>query len=293
MDLRQLEYFVTVAEEHHFARAAHRLHVSQPSVSQQIKSLERELGVPLFERSSRAVSLTPAGSDILPLAVELLADARRLQLHAAGSARRVSGRVRIGFLADEYTNTSGDQLIAAIREAHPGLTIEFHQIGFAEQFSALVDAQVDVSFVMGPVPGSLLAVPLFQSPRLLAVSRAGSGSDWTSGGGAYSGAAVVLPNQITDHDWRRAWTPPGSATAQVFVVGESSMEAMLSAVGDGRGVCLVPEYVSRYYPQPAVRFLTIPDLEPCSVEVAVVRARIAEPAIAAFIRVAEGLTSRD
>lgn len=290
MDLRQLEYFVAVAQERHFARAAARLHVAQPSVSQQIKALESELGVSLFERTSRAVSLTPAGSDILPLATQLLADARRLRQHAERGARRVAGRVRIGFLADEYANSIGDRFIASIRREHPRLTIEFHQVGFAEQYSALQDGQVDVSFVMGPVPESLTAVALFTSPRLLAVSRASTTPDRTPGGGTeFAGAAVVFPNQITAHEWRRAWTPPDSAGAQVFVVGEDSMEAMLSAVGAGRGVCVVPEYVSRYYPQPGVRFLTVEGLEPCPVEVAALRSRQLEPLIAAFIGVAKGL----
>jgi DNA-binding transcriptional LysR family regulator len=90
MELRQLEYFVAVAEELHFSRAAERLHVAQPSVSEQIRALERELGLALFERSSRAVMLTAAGRDLLPLAVELLKGADELRLHAAQTARRLA-----------------------------------------------------------------------------------------------------------------------------------------------------------------------------------------------------------
>ena len=290
MELRQLEYFVTVASELHFARAAAKLHVAQPSVSQQIKALETELGVLLFERSSRAVTLTPAGSDLLPLAIRLISDARRIQLHAQRSARQMVGRVRIGFLADEYANSTGDGFIASIRREHPRLTVEFQQIDFAEQFTALSDGEVDVSFVMGPVPSSMVSVPLLSSARLLAASRAGVRSSLTDDDvSEFAGASVVMPDQMADHAWRRDWTPPSSAAAQIFVVGEGSMEAMLSAVGAGRGVCVVPEYVSRFYPQPGVAFLTVAGLGPCSVEVAALRSRQGEPLVAALIRVAEGL----
>ena len=293
MELRQLEYFVTVANELHFARAAARMHVAQPSVSQQIKALEAELGVLLFERSSRGVTLTPAGSDLLPLASRLLSDAHRIQQHAQRSARRMAGRVRIGFLADEYANSTGERFIASIRREHPRLTVEFQQIDFAEQFTALSDGEVDVSFVMGPGPGSMVSVPLLSSPRLLAASRVNARpTQLEVEPSDFAGASVVMPNQMTDHAWRRDWTPPGSAATHVFVVGESSMEAMLSAVGAGRGVCVVPEYVSRFYPQPGVAFLPVAGLPPCSVEIAALRSRQAEPLIGAMMRVAEGLPAR-
>jgi DNA-binding transcriptional LysR family regulator len=295
MELRQLEYFVAVAEELHFARAAARLHVAQPSISQQIKTLEHELGLQLFLRSSRAVSLTPAGADILPLASRLIADARRLQQHAEQSARRITGTVRIGFLADEYAHPASERLIAAIRRQHPRLRVEFQQIDFAEQYTSLQDAGVDISFVMDPVPPSFVSVPLFESPRLLAVNQAAMPLAQSEAiGDEFTGASVVLPNQMTSHEWRRAWTPASSAAAQIFVVGESSMEAMLSAVGAGRGVCVVPEYVSRYYPQPGVSFLTVDGLAPCSVEVAALRSRKVDPLVAAVIGVArDSLTRSD
>jgi DNA-binding transcriptional LysR family regulator len=287
VELRQLEYFVAVAEERHFTRAAARLHVAQPSVSQQIKTLERELAVTLFDRSNRTVALTPAGSEILPLATQLLSDARRLRQHAELSARRLAGRIRIGFLADEYTHPVADRFIGSIRTKHPDLTFEFHQVGFTEQYAALDDAQVDVAFVAGPVPEPYAAVPLFKTERLLAVSRAGAEDGSDARHGDFAHTAVVLPNQITDETWRVEWTPPRSAPTQTFVVGENSMEAMLSAVGAGRGVCIVPEYVSRYYPQPAVRFLALRELAPCAMAIAALGSRLNEPAIGALLHEAQ------
>src|SRR6187399_2121557 len=127
MELRQLEYFVAVAEDLNFSRAAARLHVAQPSISAQIKSLEEDLGVLLFERSSKAVALSPAGLDLLPLARELLDDARQLREQASLSARRLGGKLRIGFLADEYASPTGERVMAAMRRQHPRIGIEFHQ----------------------------------------------------------------------------------------------------------------------------------------------------------------------
>src|SRR5260370_33646658 len=96
VELRQLTYFVAVAEELSFGRAADRLHIVQPAVSQQCRRLERELGVPLFDRSSRHVGLTAAGERLLPEARAVLAAARRARQIATGIAAGAEGILRVG-----------------------------------------------------------------------------------------------------------------------------------------------------------------------------------------------------
>ena len=95
MEIRQLAYFVTVADELSFGRAAERLHIVQPAVSQQIRRLERELGVPLFDRSSRHVRLTAAGERLLPEARAVLAAAGRVRQVAADAAAGADGILRV------------------------------------------------------------------------------------------------------------------------------------------------------------------------------------------------------
>lgn len=292
MELRQLEYFVAVANELHFGRAAANLHVAQPSVSQQIKALEIELGVHLLDRTSKAVALTSAGSDLLPLATELLADAKHLQRVAQTSARRVGGQIRIGFLGDEYAQPRAERLFASIRRHHPRLVIEFSQVDFAEHHRALETGEVDVAFVFGPAPDSIATVPLFEWPRFLAVSKSLADRHPDDIGSRLGEEPVALPIQMSSHAWRVGWTPTSQASGPTYVVGEESMENMLAVVGAGRAICVVPEYVARFYPQPGVTFLTVEDVGPCIVGIGAMRSRIGEPHIEAVLKIAESVTHK-
>src|SRR3954468_3874409 len=100
MELRQLRYFVAVAEELHFRRAAERLYVAQPAVSEQVRKLERNLGVQLFERTHRSVSLTEAGAALLDEARGVLRLTEVARHAAVGANERVAMRLRVGYLPD-------------------------------------------------------------------------------------------------------------------------------------------------------------------------------------------------
>src|SRR5919201_4780440 len=124
LDLRLVEYFIAVAEELHFGRAAERLHIAQPSLSQQIRRLEAQLGVRLLERDSRNVELTPAGEVLLREGRKLLRDAERT-LRAARSAS--TRELRVGF----YGTAGSELLPETLREfaaLHPSVTVSIHEL---------------------------------------------------------------------------------------------------------------------------------------------------------------------
>jgi DNA-binding transcriptional LysR family regulator len=292
VELRQLEYFVAVARELHFGRAAEKLHVAQPSISQQIKALEGELGVQLFERTSKAVSLTGSGAELMPLAAKLLDDAAHIRRLAQISARRLTGEIRIGFLADEYAHGVGERFLKAIRRQHPRLVLEFEQLDFAEHHRALERGDVDLAFVLGPPPDDVVSVPLFEWPRLVAVSRTLAERSRNDLESLLAQQPVALPNAMVSQAWRMRWLPTIPSSGATFVLGEDSMEAMLAAVGAGRAIAIVPEYVARFYPQPGVQFVATAAVGPCTVGVGALRARQGELQIGTLMRLAASMAPR-
>jgi DNA-binding transcriptional LysR family regulator len=292
MELRQLEYFVAVARELHFGRAAEKLHVAQPSVSQQIKALETELGVQLFERTSKAVSLTGPGAELMPLAAKLLDDATHLKRLAQISARRLTGQIRIGFLADEYSQGVGERFLTAIHRHHPRLVLEFQQLDFAEHHRALERGDVDLAFVVGPPPEDVVSVPLLEWPRLVAVSAALAARTPEDLETVLAQQPVALPNAMASQGWRMSWLPTLPNPGATFVVGEDSMEEMLAVVGAGRAIAVVPEYVARFYPQPGVQFLATKAVGPCTVGIGALRSRQGELQIGTLLKLAASVAPR-
>ncbi|WP_406513544.1 LysR family transcriptional regulator [Streptomyces sp. NBC_00161] len=150
MDLiRHLQCFVAVAEERHFGRAAELLGMAQPPLSQRIQRLERELGVRLFERTSRQVTITAAGTVLLEEARLLLARADAL----AATARRIrdgeSGLLRAA-LPPDLAGEAIAAILAAFRQHHPGVELELHELSTAEQLARFASRELDVGLVRHP-----------------------------------------------------------------------------------------------------------------------------------------------
>jgi len=150
VELRHLRYFVAVAEELHFHRAAERLHMSQPPLSQQIRALEGELGVQLLERNRRSVALTAAGAVYLHEAREILAAVDRAAEAARGVARGEEGRLALGFVGSAMHGALPG-VLRAHRRAFPRVQLALTELPTAGQLEALLAGRIDVGVIRPPV----------------------------------------------------------------------------------------------------------------------------------------------
>ena len=166
MELRQLSYFVTVAEELHFGRAAGRLHIVQSAVSQQVRRLERELGAELFDRSPRHVRLTAAGERLLPEARAVLAAAER-----ARAAVRERATLRLG--TSTGLGEHLDRVLGAFAGLAPDTAVELVSAPTRDRLAQVADGRLDAAFVRSrrPAPG-LRILPLWEDPLVAAVPAA-------------------------------------------------------------------------------------------------------------------------
>ena len=148
MELYQLRTFTTVAELGHFTRAAERLHISQPAVSGQMRALEEELGVELFERGPAGMSLTKAGAHLLPFAEKVLAAAVELRGEVQAMHGRVQGKLRVGTVSDPSYLRLGEFLSRMV-DRHPLIEIELHKEVSGEALDQLRNGELDATFFFG------------------------------------------------------------------------------------------------------------------------------------------------
>ncbi|TWG80216.1 DNA-binding transcriptional LysR family regulator [Cupriavidus gilardii J11] len=259
MDLRQLRYFVTVAEELHFGRAAARLSMTQPPLSQQIQALEEEIGVRLFARTRRSVSLTPTAQQWLPAVRRVLADAAGLPELAQRLARGEVGTLSLAFVSTADYGILPD-LLRRFRARHPEVQLQLREATSDVQLDALAAGEVDAGLIIHPrlaaMPHGLSYLPLVREPLVLAVpedwrpARAGA----RDGGGGTTrekpGVSlqefaheplIIFPRRsapafhdiITGYYARDGIVP---AIAQEAI----QMQTIVSLVSAGIGVALVP-----------------------------------------------------
>jgi DNA-binding transcriptional LysR family regulator len=150
MELRQLQYFVAVAEERHFGRAAQRLRMSQPPLSIQIKGLEAELGVRLLNRSTRRVTLTDAGSTFLERARKILGAVEEARDAVRGTEQGIRGRLDVGFISSA-TLTLLPPSIRLFRERFGGVELVLKELTSAQQVDALYEDEIKVGLVRLPM----------------------------------------------------------------------------------------------------------------------------------------------
>ncbi len=145
MELRHLRYFVAVAQEMNFRRAAKTLHIAQPPLSMQIRVLENELGVQLFERSNRAIRLTPAGTRFLVDARRVLEQAKLAEANVKRAVAGLVGKLSVGFMVATAHDFLSDSL-RQFRSHYPDVQIELYDLTNSEQLQALEHDRIDIAF---------------------------------------------------------------------------------------------------------------------------------------------------
>jgi DNA-binding transcriptional LysR family regulator len=168
MELRHLRYFVVLAEELHFSRAARRLGISQPPLSQQIRALELSLEAPLFERTNRRVELTAAGRALLVEARATLDQAERAATIVGRAQRGEIGELRIGFAPSAPLIAPFTATILAFRKAAPGVRLVLDEQVTTQQIDALLERRLHIGFIRSPsdpdLPDAIAAIELYREP---------------------------------------------------------------------------------------------------------------------------------
>lgn len=247
--ITQLTGFVAVAEESHFGRAARRLNMTQPPLSRQIQQLERELGVELIDRGSRAIRLTPAGRAFLQDARRLLHDAEQ----AAQSVRRVtagqSGVLRLGFTATSAYGVLGG-LLRTAREHLPHVEVVLHELVTRDQLERLSADALDLGLGRPPIPPGLRARLLRSEPLLAALP---AGHPLTAEDeldlAAFHQADVVgySPFEARYFYDLLAVTFHAAGVHPTYVQHADQVHTVLALVEAGLGIALVPATAARLH----------------------------------------------
>lgn len=246
MQLQQLRYFVAVAEARHFTHAAELVHVSQPSLSQQIRALEKELGAELFSRARGNIALTEAGEALLPLARRILADADTARHEVQELVQLRRGRVRLGATPSLCTGLLPD-VLRAFHDRHPGIQLLIDEGGSHDLVRRLARGALDLALVVLPLPPASPALTTVELLRedLVVVSSAVS-------------PAPRDPVQISDlrdqplvmfrhgYDLRELTVAACRAEGfePAFTVEGGEMDAVLGFVRAGLGLAVVPRMVA-------------------------------------------------
>jgi len=250
MELRHLRYFVMLADELHFARAAAKLNIAAPTLSAQIQGLEALLGARLLTRQTRGVALTHVGKRFLEEARATLKRAERAELVGRRAAKGEMGSLTVGYILSAACSGMVTSSVVAFRKSHPGISVQFRRMQTIPQLSALTEGSMDVGFVRAParLPAGLAGFivdrqalcvampedhPLASSniiePRML-VGETFVATSIESEAGYWSNIGAIMP---------AGKTPKVAARV-------ADMTSVLLSVAAGFGLGIVPESLARY-----------------------------------------------
>ncbi|MET9138396.1 MULTISPECIES: LysR family transcriptional regulator [Streptomyces] len=294
--IHQLRLFLTLNEELHFGRAAARLFITQPALSQQIRELEKRLGVGVVERSGRTLRLTEAGQALLPEARAAIGAVDRLRRVADAQVRQTSGRLVVGTMGAEASMKHTRSVLGLLRDRHPGMSVQLVNLGFGDHLAALAQQEADVVFLRPPVTDDIEVHHLATEPRVACVAADHPLAALPALTVAhFSGVPVVdMPRQVP-RLWWDFWAvdprPDGSRVRYGPVV--TDMESLLHTVAAGEAMCFLPAAAREYFARPGVTYVDVADLAPSTSALAWLRARRNEATVRAVRHAAREAMTRD
>ncbi|KVQ36571.1 LysR substrate-binding domain-containing protein [Burkholderia ubonensis] len=249
-DLRQWRYFVTVAEERHFGRAAARLSMTQPPLSQAIRALEDLLGVALFVRTKRSVALTAVGAALLPDVRKLLEAADALPPRAQSLARGETGSLALAFVSTADYGLL-PSLLRAFGARYPQVRLQLEEATSDVQIEELAAGRIDAGLIIPPVPprhaAELSYLPVVREPLVLAMPAAAAPADAPEDAPVRLAdfaalPLVIFPRRLAPGFYDIITGCYGAAGATPRIGQEAiQMQTIVSLVSAGMGVALVPQ----------------------------------------------------
>ena len=288
MELRHLRYFVAVAEELHFRRAAERLHVAQPAVSEQVRKLEEELGVRLFDRTQRSVSITDAGAALLEEARRVLHQAE-VAITAARNARdRATTRLRIGHLPDSMPSSVA-RAMQLLGVSAPRVQVSLETGGAVRLIEEVRAQRLDVAVVGLPAPTSGLRATAAGAQGVVAalpVTHPQAVNPTVSIERLAPERLIVLPADVNPpfHNAVISICRDAGLSPTFVEVSEARVEHALLAVAAGVGMALLPESAAERHVAPGVRFVQLDRAEPAFDSVVLTRQDTENLATVGFLR---------
>ncbi len=296
MELRHLRYFITVAEELHFSRAAERLHIAQPPLSQQIHQLETELGVELFHRKTkRQVQLTEAGRVFLQEAYQLLAQLEQAIELTRHTGRGETGQLRVGFISS-VTYDVLPAILQATKQQFPGVELILQELTTAEQEKALQNHRIQVGFVHLPLEDDSFAWECIQQENLvvaLAVNHPLAKQEKIAVRSLADELFILFPRHLGIGLYDKIMALCEEANFTPKVAQEAiQMQTIIGLVSAGMGIAIVPASLQNLQRQGVV-YRAIAQTTPL-VETAVVwKAEEITPVMQQFLIVVREVTSRE
>jgi DNA-binding transcriptional LysR family regulator len=295
MELRHLRYFVTLAEELHFGRAAEKLHLSQPPLSMQIKALESEIGTQLLARSRRKVELTPAGAVFLREARDILNRVEQATVAAQRAGRGDTGELSVGFVSIADYNVL-PQVLSEFRAHHPGVRLNLREATTDAQLRDLAEQRIDVGFVLAPIQDERLAVrPVLREPLLAALPERHAQAH-TRGSLPLARLAaspfILFPRHMAPGLYDDVVSFCRSAGFSPRVEQEAvQMQTIISLVSAGLGVALIPESM-RNLARAGVVYRRLRERSPQTEILVAWRKSDSAPALARFLEYVERVVAR-